>query len=122
MKILHLSSATTWRGGENQIILLIRGLRELNVKNYLLCAKNSLLEARAKDLNVKIISYRKKGGLSLSTSLFLQKTLQKYPIDIVHVHDIHAHNYAWISALLGSSVPVVVTRRLDFVLKWHSVF
>lgn len=122
MKILHLSSATTWRGGENQIILLIRGLRELNVKNYLLCAKNSLLEARAKDLNVEIISYTKKGGLSLSTSLFLQKTLQKYPMDIVHVHDAHAHNYAWISALLGSSVPVVVTRRLDFVLKWHSVF
>ena len=55
MKIMHFSSAKTWRGGENQIVLLIKGLKELRVENYLLCPKNSALHNRAKDLNIGLI-------------------------------------------------------------------
>jgi glycosyltransferase involved in cell wall biosynthesis len=38
--------------------------------------------------------------------------------DIVHVHDSHAHTFAWLAAqYFGMQTPIVVSRRVDFPVK-----
>ena len=117
MNVLHLSSALTWRGGENQIQLLIINLQKLGVLNFLFCPLGSQLTSRLESLNVEQINYKKRSGLGIRSAILLRGAVRKLSIDLIHVHDSHSHNYACINALLGDSTPIVVTRRVDFKLK-----
>ena len=49
MKVLHLSSEKTWRGGEQQIAYLIEELDKLGVENFVTCRKNSVFEKHCID-------------------------------------------------------------------------
>ncbi len=44
MKILHLSSAKSWRGGEQQIAYLVEALQEKDIPQIIYCPSHSALE------------------------------------------------------------------------------
>ena len=120
MNILHVSSAKTWRGGENQIVLLLRGLKKYDIKNFLLCPIGSQLNGRMDDTLAKKIAYSKKSGISLSTAVLIGRIVKKEVIDIIHVHDSHSHTYAYLASISGNQTPILVTRRVDFRLNFIS--
>lgn len=119
MNILHISSARTWRGGENQIFLLIQGLSELGIRSVVMCPNRAPLGYRiaSSDLECPVIHYKKRAGLSLRVPLEIRNIASSKNIDIVHVHDAHATNYAFIASIFGMRHPIVVTRRVDFCIK-----
>jgi len=114
MKVLHVSSAISWRGGENQIHLLISGLNDLGIQNHLMSPRASHLLKRIDASLASKHSYVKRSGLSLTSALCLKRIVSKNDIDIVHVHDSHSHNYAISASYLGMNRPIIVTRRVDF--------
>lgn len=74
ISILHISSAVTWRGGEQQIAYL---LQNKNIENILLCVENSALHQYAIANKITHRTY-KKIVLLLSTFMQLQKNKSKY--------------------------------------------
>jgi len=113
LRVLHISSARTWRGGENQIQLLLNGLSS-ECRNHLLCPHESPLSKNIDIKRVSLHTYKKSSGISISISQKVRKTCSIEAIDIIHAHDSHAHNFALGAALLGCKLPIVVTRRVDF--------
>lgn len=111
--IIHLSSAKSWRGGENQISLLMTALRTAGTSQILFAPKGSPLLAWAKKHEFQIISYTKSGPMPLLAALKLIRISKKMDQIIWHIHDSHAHNIAYIaSAFFKAKTPWVLTRRV----------
>ncbi|NNF35888.1 MAG: glycosyltransferase family 4 protein [Saprospiraceae bacterium] len=114
MNILHVSSATSWRGGEQQLVNLMKGLDEIHITSHLLCPENSPLALHPHEEICYLHTYRKFSSFNPVTSIKLLTLVNRHHIDIVHVHDSHAHNYAVTAATLGMKCPIVVSRKVDF--------
>ena len=67
LRVLHVSSALSWRGGEQQIVNLIEGLNSIDksIEQILFCSKNSAIEKYATIQNIKFKSAQKKSGFDL---------------------------------------------------------
>jgi len=120
IRVLHIDTGRTFRGGQRQIYLLIRGLNRFDVEQYLACPADSpLLERTSRYIH---------GFHPLSHSNFrrfifkgnVKSYIAERKIDIIHAHDSHSHS---LSRFLGGrdSLPVViVTRRSSGVIGFGS--
>ena len=121
MKILHVSSALSWRGGEQQIAWLIEELQALGLEQALFAPAGKPLAQWANQKGIPCHEYQKKGSVSFSTARLLAKHGQPY--DLVHMHDSHAHTYAVMAAsFFGLKQPLILNRRVDFPIgtNWSS--
>lgn len=118
MKVLHISSAKTIRGGEHQVCLLIKELSTLGVTNVLLCPTGSQLSKKEIIGLGTLLTYVKLTPANLLVSAFIRKLVDKEGVDIIHLHDPHSHQFAFYSyKLFANRVPAVVTRRVSFPVK-----
>lgn len=117
MKILHLSSESSWRGGEQQIAYLIEELDKMGIEPIIACKPDSAFEKHCteKEWNYHPIQMRNSGDVL--SGLRLKQLCKEQGIDIVHAHSSHSHSTAFLSFLFGNQTPVVLTRRVDFALK-----
>jgi tRNA threonylcarbamoyl adenosine modification protein (Sua5/YciO/YrdC/YwlC family) len=119
MKILHISTATSWRGGERQISLLIEGLKERkDVEQTLLCPKNSALEQFCIKNNINTITIQRKGGISFSWSMRICNIIKTASITHIHAHDSQAHTHSYVASVFCRNKPYIfVSRRVIFPIK-----
>lgn len=122
MHILHLSTAITWRGGEQQIAYLHQGLRQAGIKQTVLCSSKSALMGYCNKYSLSCYHMPKKGSMSLAYAKKIKELVAKHKIDLIHIHDSHAHNNAILAAVwLRVKVPLVLHRRVDFAVSNHFV-
>ncbi len=122
LKILHVSSPLTWRGGEQQLSYLHNGLLDLGIDSVVFCPGNSVLFKRLKPDHR--IGYRKRSGVDLLAANALKNICKKREIQVIHAHDSHAHTTAVLASILGNDIPIVLSRRVDFPIKkkWFTRF
>ncbi len=123
MKVLHISTATGWRGGEQQAAYLVGQLNEMQTTCVLLCPTDAPIIQRFKNSNLKIETFKKGASINLSLARQIKKLCQKHQIDLIHTHDSRAHTAAFLSAwLFGNKCPLVISRRVDFPVSssWFS--
>lgn len=117
-KVLHVSSAKTWRGGEQQIAYLIEGLKNSGFEPHLLCVENSEIHDYALNAGWRVDTYLKTSSISISTARKIKKYCLDNGIEMLHLHDSHAHTFAVLSqALFRLNLPMVLHRRVDFPVK-----
>lgn len=108
ISILHISSAVTWRGGEQQIVYL---LQNKNIENILLCVENSALHQYAIANKITHRTYKKNSFAFIN----IHSIAKKINPSIIHLHDATAHTYYYIaSVLLQLKIPAVLHRRVVF--------
>lgn len=118
MKVLHFSSARTWRGGEQQIAYLLEELKLLDVEQEVLCVADSKMEAFCLSHRFPFSTYNKGPSVSPLPGLKLASILKNKTFDIIHLHDAHSHSFACIGiTLFGIKAPLVLSRRVDFPIK-----
>lgn len=118
MKVLHVSTAKTWRGGEQQLAYLMEELQSQKIEQHIVCLKNSRIDAKAAELGISRSYAKKQTSLSLRFALKIKLTCDQERISIIHTHDAHAHTFAvWAAQLFGNRVPIIVSRRVDFPIK-----
>lgn len=124
MKIIHVSTATSWRGGEQQIAYLLGGLREAGIEQVIICPTDSPLHSYCLAHDFAVVSFIKKSSLGLWTARKLAGMCRHDKNIVVHAHDSHAHTMVWLSGVLFfNKAPVVVHRRVDFPVSnsWFSL-
>lgn len=115
LKVIHVSSATSWRGGEQQLAYLLSGLNLSGIKQQVLCVNDSPMAAYCKKNGVDFSTFRKTGSINLKAARLLKGICKAQHITIVHCHDSHAHTIAYLAALLfHNHTPIIVHRRVDF--------
>ncbi|MEM9389910.1 MAG: glycosyltransferase [Bacteroidota bacterium] len=115
LKILHLGSEASWRGGEQQIAYLIEELVNAGHTCEILGRDNSAFEHHASEENLQFYGASYSGVGLVKTTFLLKKISSKY--DIVHAHSGKSHTLAFFALLAGMRTPVVLSRRVDFVPK-----
>ena len=115
MKVLHISSPKTWRGGEQQLIYLVEELKELGIDQVVMCPFNSEVHRYCLKHHLNHVTYFKRFSANPMVAYRVNHVCSREKIDLIHVHDSHAHNFAILSAVLTKNkLPIVVSRRVDF--------
>lgn len=121
-KILHIATALSWRGGEQQVAYLLTERRD-DVQNHVLCSKGSKMSAFCIQENIPCTEQVKKGGFDLAYAKKIKSICVQLDINLIHVHDAHAHSFSILAAILfRNKVGIVLSRRVDFPIKnnWFS--
>ena len=119
---LHIDTAPTWRGGQNQVLLTVLGLRAQGHRAALVAHPSGELRQRA-DEGLELIPLAPGHELDLKAAWRLARVVQRLQPDIVHAHDPHGVAMASIALSMltrGPEPPLVAARRVDFHLKRNS--
>jgi L-malate glycosyltransferase len=117
VKIAHLDSGTSWRGGQAQVWLLMQGLKRRGQTCALLAPEGPLL-ARARESGFETWNWRPRGDLDLSAMLSATRALRG--ADVAHAHSARAHAVGVPAAKLARVPAIVVSRRVDFDVAAHA--
>ena len=119
MKILHINTERTWRGGEQQTLNLLKGLKKRNIVSHLLCQPGCPLEEKAKHAEIQVFPVAMRGEVDLLAGYRLRTHVKRFNYDIIHSHTSHAHTLGFLASL-GTRTRLVVSRRVDFSIFRHS--
>lgn len=115
LAIFHVSTATTWRGGEQQIAWLMKGLQRKGITQVLMVPADTPLATWALQEQFTLHAYTKRGGVDWRAARNLASRLRTEGSAIIHLHDSHAHTMGVLAAsLFGLNAPMVLARRVDF--------
>ncbi|MFZ0640262.1 MAG: glycosyltransferase family 4 protein [Candidatus Acidiferrales bacterium] len=114
MKILHLDTRPDWRGGQHQILMTLRGLRERGHDAQLMTRRDSALQQRAVADKFTVHTFPPRFA-RLSALLCLREIVDQQRFDVVHAHDPHALSAAWLARAHRRGA-LVVSRRVAYPL------
>jgi glycosyltransferase involved in cell wall biosynthesis len=103
-----------WRGGQNQLLLLLKGLYERGHAAELLTSKGSSLGHRVAKSGI-CVHYAPRGKFNLPAASSLRKLMADGRFDLVHVNESHALTAAWL-ARTHRKVPLLISRRVGYAL------
>jgi glycosyltransferase involved in cell wall biosynthesis len=115
LRVLHLDSGREWRGGQRQVYLLARGLREHGHEPLVIAAPEAPLIRRLRSAGIAAAAVRMRGDWDLAAARRVRAVLRTWNADLIHAHDARAHAIALLSLVGRPSLPLVVTRRVPFV-------
>jgi glycosyltransferase involved in cell wall biosynthesis len=116
LRILHIDAGREWRGGQRQVWLLAQGLRARGHEPLVVGIPDSPLLQRLRQRGVAVAAVPMRADWDLRAARRVRALVRAWRPDVVHAHDARAHAIA-LAALLGSRVPLVVTRRVAFTPK-----
>lgn len=115
MRIVHVDTEKGFRGGENQVLLLMQGLRGLGVEQCLLAREGEELARRAAAEGFEVHTVARPVSWLPGAKKRLRELALGNAPSIVHAHTGNAHSLA--AAAAAGRAPILVTRRVDFPLK-----
>ncbi len=124
---LHIDTARTWRGGQNQVLLTVNGLRAIGQRAALVAHPDGELRRRAAE-GLELIPIAPRTEMDLSAAWRLSRVVKRLAPDVIHAHDPHGVAMASLALSLGASSTkrdgrapaLVASRRVDFHLKGNS--
>ena len=124
---LHIDTARTWRGGQNQVLLTVNGLRALGHRAALVAHPDGELRRRAAE-GLELIPIAPRTEMDLSAAWRLSRAVKRLAPDVIHAHDPHGVAMAALALSIagasstkrGSAPALVASRRVDFHLKGNS--
>jgi L-malate glycosyltransferase len=123
---LHVDTARTWRGGQNQVLLTVNGLRAIGERAALVAHPDGELRRRAAE-GLELIPIAPRTEMDLTAAWRFARVLKRLRPDVIHAHDPHGVAMASLALSLtaGSTKerplpPLVASRRVDFHMKGNS--
>ncbi len=117
MRVLHLSSERTWRGGEQQIAYLIRESASMGADSFVACRRGSAFEGYCERERIPHASLAFANEFDFGTAWAIRSLCRDKSIDLVHLHTGHSHAIGVWSHILGGRAPLVLHRRVDFPVR-----
>jgi glycosyltransferase involved in cell wall biosynthesis len=120
---LHIDTARTWRGGQNQVLVTVLGLRALGHRTMLVAHPGGELRQRAQE-GLELLPLAPVTEMDLSAAWRLSRAIRQLRPDIVHAHDPHGVAMSALALSMitrGPCPPLVAARRVDFHLAKHAL-
>jgi len=122
---LHVDTARTWRGGQNQVLLTVAGLNAMGHRAALVAHPDGELRRRA--AAGELIPLAPRHEIDLSAAWRFAQLVKRLAPGVIHAHDPHAVALAALALSFGAA-PVkggrapalVAARRVDFHLKGNA--
>jgi glycosyltransferase involved in cell wall biosynthesis len=120
---LHIDTARTWRGGQNQVLVTVLGLRALGHRTLLAAHPLGELRQRAKE-GLDLVPLAPRAEMDLGAAWRLSRLIKRVRPEIVHAHDPHAVAMAALALSMSTQLvkpPLVASRRVDFRLRGNAL-
>jgi len=114
MKILLATSSTGWSGGQHQVYLLAKGLRDRGNVIVVATSYNSELGRRLESEDIDVRYFRMNKEADVFTILKVASFLRKEHFDVINVHRPTAHTILMIANMLANRARFFVTRRVPY--------
>src|SRR6476660_6615157 len=98
---LHVDTARTWRGGQNQVLLTVNGLRSLGFRAALVAHPDGELRRRVAE-GLDLVPLAPRTEMDLSTAWRFARIVKRLSPDIIHAHDPHGVAMASLALSLGA--------------------
>jgi L-malate glycosyltransferase len=115
---LHVDTARTWRGGQNQVVVTVMCMRSLGHRAVLVAHPSGELRRRAQE-GLELIPLAPRTEMDLASAWRLSRVIRQLQPDIVHAHDPHGVAMAALALSMSTQTrtpPLVAARRVDFRL------
>jgi glycosyltransferase involved in cell wall biosynthesis len=116
---IHIDTARTWRGGQNQVLVTVMGMRAMGHRAMLVAHPGGELRQRAKE-GLDLIPLAPKTEMDLSAAWRLSRIVKRLRPDIIHAHDPHGVAMAGLALSMSTQLakpPLIASRRVDFHLR-----
>src|SRR5262245_53858752 len=100
---LHIDTARTWRGGQNQVLTTIMGLRALGHRTLLVAHSEGELRQRAAE-GLDLVPLAPKTEMDLTAAWRLSRILKQLKPDVIHAHDPHGVAMAALALSMSTQV------------------
>ena len=120
---LHIDTARTWRGGQNQVLVTVLGLRAAGHRAMLVAHADGELRRRAEE-GLEFLPLAPRTEMDLSAAWRLSRAVKQLRPDIIHAHDPHGVAMAAMALSMTTPpkrAPLVAARRVDFRLKGNAL-
>ena len=114
LKIAHLDTGLTLRGGQRQLLLLARGLRARGYEQLIVCPEESDLCARAESEGFSVLPLPLYDFRHLRGAQQLRRRVHQDKLTVLHAHDGVGQTISWL-ATLGTGVCRVASRRVTYL-------
>jgi len=112
-KVLHIDSESTWRGGENQIRLLLQSVQNENWQWHLAAPPGSEALARMSQL-AQTVAVPMRGARILTAAFTVARYVRQHGIQLIDCQSGRAHNLGLFVKKLCPDLKLVVHRRVDY--------
>src|SRR5215510_13325349 len=85
---LHIDTARSWRGGQNQVLLTVNGLRAIGQRAALVAHPDGELRRRASE-GMELIPIASRTEVDLTAGWRLARVIKRLGPDVIHAHDPH---------------------------------
>jgi glycosyltransferase involved in cell wall biosynthesis len=119
---VHVDTARTWRGGQNQALLTVLGLRALGHRTVLVAHPHGELRRRASE-GLDVIPLAPRNELDLAAAWRFARVLKDLAPAVVHAHDPHGVALAATALAYQRIDPtprLVASRRVDFHMQTNA--
>jgi len=114
-RVLHLNDQRGWRGGEQQMLYLVRGMARRGARAAAVLQPGSVAEARFRQAGVEVFPVRMRGEADAGAALSIARIARAGGFNILHSHTAHSQSLAQLAARLWMApVRVVAHRRIEF--------
>jgi glycosyltransferase involved in cell wall biosynthesis len=117
LRILHVDSERTWRGGERQVLELMRRQRTRGDEPHLAAPRGSVLLSRASSEGFPGHAVPMRGAWDLGSAFALAGLHRRLRPDVVHWHAARAHALGAVASLIAPGPARVLSRRVDFPVR-----
>ena len=118
MKILHISAAQNWGGGENHLENLCFELEKKELaENHVLCVKNGILHKRLKKTGIPLYAAPLANKLDPRFVSRLLGVVKKHQFDLLHIHDSTALTLAVMADHLADLPPFILSKKTSFPIR-----
>jgi glycosyltransferase involved in cell wall biosynthesis len=113
LRIAHVDTGLTLRGGQRQLLMLAEGLRERGHEQVIVCVEGSAMEERAQNKGFRVFTLPLHDpGHGFGVLLWRQQ-IKSWAPQILHAHDGRGQTLAWLASM-GLLVRRVASRRVTF--------
>ena len=123
IRSVHIDTAQTWRGGQNQVLQLVTGLEAAGHPAVLVAHRDGELKRRASE-GLRFVGFTPRSEFDVRAAWQLGQILVDVQPDVVHAHDPMAVSLAAMALQMRPGLTrrprLVAARRVDFHLKRHA--
>ena len=119
---LHIDTATSWRGGQSQVLYTVQGLRAIGERAALVANPDGVLYRRMSE-GLDLIPLAPQNEIDLSAAWRLSRVVKQLGPDVLHAHDPRAVAMAATALSIAAPVPrppLVASRRVEFRIRNNS--
>jgi glycosyltransferase involved in cell wall biosynthesis len=112
IRVLHIDSEMSWRGGQQQVAYLLGGMHRLGFKTALACKPDAELESYCRSNGLPCLPVAMHGELDILAGYKIARLCKKHGYRIAHLHSAHALATGLWAKMFHRKLRLVAVRRV----------